>query len=235
MSNGSASSASATPPTPPWQQNQLLKGALVALNPKSPQSKVTVPFQYNPLTLTRTLEPRFYRTGGEENDRLIAPPNQNLDIDVEIEAVSRTLDGSDDTEQVGVLPHLAALELLIYPNSEEISKAETLGDQGKMQIVTPVDRRTLFIWGPKRVLPVQLTSITVTEELFNYRLSPIKAKVALKMKLITFDQANDSDYSLLLTYVQNMEKLRDGQDPAVVVAGSASQVVGATYTYDAVS
>jgi hypothetical protein len=46
---------------------------------------------------------------------------------------------------------------------------------------------TLFIWGAKRVLPVRVTELSVTEEAHDPNLNPIRAKVSLGMRVLTYN------------------------------------------------
>ena len=46
---------------------------------------------------------------------------------------------------------------------------------------------TLFVWGPQRVLPVRLTELSVTEEAFDPQLNPIRAKVSLGLRVLTYN------------------------------------------------
>jgi hypothetical protein len=43
---------------------------------------------------------------------------------------------------------------------------------------------TLFIWGVKRVLPVNINSLSITETEFNPNLDPIRATVAVNLTVI---------------------------------------------------
>ena len=45
---------------------------------------------------------------------------------------------------------------------------------------------TLLVWGKSRVVPVRLTSFSVTEEAFDPALNPIQAKVDLGMRVLTY-------------------------------------------------
>ena len=46
---------------------------------------------------------------------------------------------------------------------------------------------TVFVWSPQRVLPVRLTEFSVTEELFDPRLNPVRAKLNLGLRVLTVD------------------------------------------------
>lgn len=197
----------------PYPPIGLISGALVALkrvNP-TPTSTHLVPFQYNPDTLSRTMTPAYYEAS---KDRFTGPAKQSLDVTVKLEASRSAL----QAQSVGVLPYLAALELMIYPDSDDLDKYVQDTKSNKMKAVPPLAPRTLFIWGPGRILPVRLTSITSKETLFSPQLSPIMADVTLKMEMYPFEEADSSDYQLLLTHLKLQEGLR-----AALVAGAAAK------------
>ena len=77
---------------------------------------------------------------------------------------------------------LAATSLLISPSSDQLSTYQQDLDSGKLAAVPPVPPRILFVWGPGRVLPVAITSLTVTEEIFDGLLVPIRASVKAKLE-----------------------------------------------------
>jgi hypothetical protein len=53
--------------------------------------------------------------------------------------------------------------------------------------VIPVEApMTLFVWGLKRVLPVRLTSLSITEEAHDQSLNPIRAKVELSLSVLSY-------------------------------------------------
>lgn len=45
---------------------------------------------------------------------------------------------------------------------------------------------TLFVWGPKRILPVRISGLTINEEAFDTDLNPIRAKVSLEMAVLSY-------------------------------------------------
>lgn len=199
----------------PYPPIGLLKGLLVGLNRETPSPLNThlVPFQYNPDTLKRTLKPTYY-TGNK--DRFTGPASQSIDVTVKLEASRSAI----EAQTVGVLPYLAALELMIYPDSTELDKYVQDTRSNKLKAVPPLAPRCLFIWGPGRVLPVRLTSVTVTEQLFSPQLSPVMAEVALSMEIYPFEEAQDTDYQLLLTHL----KLQEGLRRVLEATASASAV-----------
>ena len=45
---------------------------------------------------------------------------------------------------------------------------------------------TVFIWGRQRILPVKLSSLSITEEAFDPNLNPIRAKVAMDLSVLSY-------------------------------------------------
>ena len=205
---------------PPYPPIGLLKGMLVGLHRTAPTPANTyqVPFQYNPDQLKRTLKPSYYEAS---RDRFTGPATQSIDVTVQLEA-SRSAEAA---QGVGVLPYLAALELMIYPDSTELDTYVQDTRSNKMKAVPPLAPRCLFIWGPSRVLPVRLSTVTVTEQLFNLQLTPEVASVALSMEIYPFEEADEPDYQLLLTNLKTQEKQRaelpqTGADPGVKITST---------------
>jgi hypothetical protein len=46
---------------------------------------------------------------------------------------------------------------------------------------------TLFIWGAKRIVPVRLTDFSITEEAHDPSLNPIRAKVSLGLRVLSYN------------------------------------------------
>lgn len=161
------------------------KGALVHADPFRPVPGVVV-FGYNPETLTRTLAART--TGGEGGTgplRLAGPPEETIKLSVEIDATDQLERGDPTTRAVGIAPALAALELLLYPASSVVIANEALARAGVVEILPVEAPLTLLVWGP-RTLPVRLTEFSVTEEAFDPTLNPIRAKVDLGLRVVSY-------------------------------------------------
>ena len=73
---------------------------------------------------------------------------------------------------------------------------------GTIEIIPPVAPLTLFIWGPKRVLPVRLTEFSITEEAYDPTLNPIRAKVSLGLRVLSYSDLplTHPGYSLFLAH-----------------------------------
>src|SRR5580765_4065115 len=92
---------------------RLLKGGIVLLDPQSGAVQRIITLQYNPDTLTRSLQ--IKGVGGEGGDRtealrLKGPPAETIKIDAEIDATDQLEAADSQATQVGLHPFLAALE-----------------------------------------------------------------------------------------------------------------------------
>ncbi len=166
---------------------RLQKGAIVGVDPANPLASIIV-FQYNPDTITRSLTAQT--TGGDADKgealRFKGPPQETIKLDVEVDAADQLEQGRAPATQLGIYPALAALEMLLYPKSGAVIANEAMLRLGMIEIVPPEAPLTLFIWGPKRVLPVRLTSFSITEEAFDPNLNPIRAKASLDMRVLNY-------------------------------------------------
>jgi len=166
---------------------QVQKGAIIGLDPFNPLASVIV-FQYNPDTLTRTLTAQT--TGGTPNSgealRLKGPPQESITVNIEIDAADQLERADALATSLGVHPTLASLEMLLYPKSALVIANEVLAAAGVIEVIPPEAPLTLFIWGIKRVVPVRLTTFSITEEAFDTGLNPIRAKVSLGLRVLNY-------------------------------------------------
>ena len=190
---------------------RLLKGALVGTDPTNPLASVIV-FQYNPDTLTRRLEART--TGGDEGDRseafrLTGPPKETITLKIEIDGTDQVGGLNPASLVSGIYPTLSALEMLLYPKSRTVIKNAALARAGNIEIVPPEAPLTLFVWGMGRVLPVRLTSFSITEQAYDGLLNPIRADVDLSLLVLSYhDLPYDSaGYQLFLAHQISKEIL----------------------------
>lgn len=172
---------------------RLLKGALVGIHPMNPLASVVV-FQYNPETMTRRLEAR---AAGQEGDRgeafrLTGPPKETITLSIEIDATDQLEQGNPLAGTMGLHPTLAALEMMLYPKSAMVIVNDVLSAIGTIEILPAEGPMILFVWGPARVLPVRLTSFSITEEAYDPSLNPTRAKVELSLTVLSYQ-----DLSLL--------------------------------------
>jgi contractile injection system tube protein len=170
---------------------RLQKGALVGLDPVNPLASVIV-FQYNPEKLTRTVAPQSAsaHAGGAtapgEALRLLGPPDETIKLEVDIDATDQLEKAQPPTTAAGIHPQLAALEMLLYPKSALVIANEVLLRAGVIEVVPPETPLAVLVWGAKRVLPVRLTSLNITEEMFDPNLNPIHAKATLDLRVLNY-------------------------------------------------
>ena len=175
---------------------KFLKGALVAYESQflGPIPNIIV-FQYNPEQLTRSLAHRMGQTetkdvgaARSETYRTSGPPIETINITVKIDAADQLAEPLQHPLAVakGIHPALAALELLMYPPVDQFIRSTILAAAGSTELNSLDVPLILFIWGPSRVLPVRLTSFSVTEQAFDQQLSPIRAEVQLGMKVVSY-------------------------------------------------
>lgn len=203
---------------------RLLKGALVSLDPPNPTPRVIV-FQYNPNTLTRTLEAQIVEDEGKSSSppRLKGAPVETIKLDVEIDASDQLERGDEQTGDMGIFPQLSALELLIYPKSDLIVTNSQLLKIGTIEIMPPTAPLTLFIWGKRRILPVRITEFSVTEEAHHPNLSPIRAKISLGLRVLSYSDvsADNPAWGLFLSHQVVKETMA-----ALATTGSLNAVIG---------
>ncbi|MCP4689202.1 MAG: hypothetical protein GY859_14200, partial [Desulfobacterales bacterium] len=155
--------------------------------------------------LTRTL--RAQTAGGEGVGaagavRFTGAPEESISLEVEIDAADQLEKGDFFTETWGIHPQLSALELLLYPKSAHVIERSALLKNGAIEVVPPLAPFTIFIWGPMRVMPIRLTSFSVTEQGHDQNLNPIRASVSLGMQVLSYNDFPESHrgYHLFLTH-----------------------------------
>lgn len=193
---------------------RVIKGGIVLIDPTTSAEQRIIILQYNPDTLTRSMQ--VQGVGGEGGDRsealrLTGPPVETLKIDAEIDATDQLEFPDENREAVdeGIHPQLAALETIIYPKADQLLANNTLAQFGTLEIAPMETPLTLFIWGKNRILPVRLTEFSVTEEAFDTNLNPVRAKVSLGMRVLSVDDLgfDHRGGSLYMSYHQNKERL----------------------------
>jgi hypothetical protein len=168
---------------------RLIKGAIVGIDAYNPLASVIV-FQYNPESLNRTLQPQSSgaESGGShraEPLRLSGPPVESLRLEVEIDATDQLESDDGVAGRLGIFPQLSALEMLLYPKLTSVIANTVLLAAGTIEIVPPEAPLTLFIYGPKRVLPVRISEFSIHEEAHDPNLNPIRAKVDLGLRVLS--------------------------------------------------
>ncbi|WP_033824653.1 hypothetical protein [Kitasatospora sp. MBT63] len=200
---------------------RTMRGGFVVMDGDGRAVVRTVPFQYNPETLSRTLTPRGATTdGGDRLEalRLVGPPVETLKIEVVLDATDRLEHPTEnpDTVAKGIGADLAELETMIAPATADLVAAEALTRRGTLEILPLPSPLLLLVLGANRTLPVRITEFTVTEEAFDTRLNPVLARVGLGLRVLSLDDLpmGSKGAELFLTAARRRERLagRRGAD-----------------------
>jgi hypothetical protein len=200
--------ASAFPRSP-----RLVRGGLVSVDPSSGTVLRIIALQYNPDSLSRTFQIQGVGDNGERSEalRLKGPAVETIKLEAELDVTDQLEDPDNNTNavQFGLHPQLAALEGLVNPSVSDLVSQEKLAQAGTLEIAPAEAPLTLFVWSAQRVLPVRVTEFSVTEEAFDPRLNPIRAKVSLGLRVLNVDDLpfTHRGSTIFLSYLQRRESL----------------------------
>jgi len=192
---------------------RLVKGGLVLIDAETSAVQRIIVLQYNPDTLSRTLQPQAVKESGDRAEamRLTGPPVETIKLDAEIDATDQLEfpDQHANAVQFGIQPQLAALETILYPASAQLLSNNALAAAGMLEILPTLSALTLFVWSKSRIVPVRITDFSVTEEAFDTALNPLRAKVSLGMRVLSVTDLgyDNKGGSLFMAYQQLKEQL----------------------------
>jgi hypothetical protein len=97
---------------------------------------------------------------------------------------------------------LAALEVLIYPKSADVISSQSMMSAGVIEIIPPLAAFTLLVYGPQRIVPVQVTNLNITEEAHDVNLNPTRAKVSLSLRVLSYNDllSDHPGHALFMAY-----------------------------------
>jgi hypothetical protein len=195
--------------------DKFLKGALVSFMPTFVGSLPNViVFQYNPETMTHTWNPAApppAPKAGADPMAVSGLPGESFSFKLSLSARDMIADGDANPVAAalatgsGVSTRLAALEMLLFPSgafagglvgtvtaSVGASGLSLSAGGGSSSANSSVPRSevptVLFVWGPQRILPVRVTSLSVTETLYDALLNPIQADASITLRVLTPDE-----------------------------------------------
>ena len=193
---------------------KFMKGALVSFMPTFIGSLPNViVFQYNPEQITHTWTaaagaPPPGETKDADPLAVRGVPGEQFSFSLALDATDMLADAGSNPVAAGlatvsgVYTRLAALAMLQFPSQSfgggllgAVSASLSVGgvslsagassDANKAS-VPPSDVPTvLFVWGPQRIVPVRVTSLSITEKLYDKLLNPTHADVAITLKVLT--------------------------------------------------
>ena len=204
---------------------RLVKGGIVTMDPDTSVVLSVIALQYNPDTLTRTLQIQAVQ-GGQDGVRVDAlrlrgPAVETIKLEAELDATDQLEFPRQNatTVQYGLHPQLAQLEMLVNPTVETLESDNNMANNGALEIIPLEQPLTLFVWSLSRVVPVRLTEFSITEEAFDTNLNPIRAKVSLGLRVLNVDDLgfDHPGGQMFMTYLTNKEKLAS-QAPNVAIS-----------------
>jgi hypothetical protein len=191
---------------------RLVRGGLVLVDPGTGAVQRIVALQYNPDTLTRSLQVRG--AGAESGDhiealRLKGPPIETIKLEAEIDATDAMEANDGQTNEAGLHPQLASLETIVYPTSSHLNATNSEAGSGSLEIAPAMAPLPLFVFGAKRIVPVRITELSITEEAFDANLNPMRAKLSLSLRVLSVDDLgfDVKGGNLFMTYLQAKEQL----------------------------
>lgn len=187
---------------------RILRGAFVEYGLSLPPTMVV--FQFNPVQLARQRSLSFdvpdgMQAGGGtdalrrlhqsepdlaklRNTQSVTVAEEMITLDVRLDATDALDDGDSIAENFGILPRLSTLELMVTPRGESQIPAAVgalLGATTGYSFTSVANPPlVLFVWGRKRVLPVNITRLAITETQYDTTLTPVQASVAVDMTVI---------------------------------------------------
>lgn len=169
---------------------KLLKGALVVFGAPVPVPTNLIVFQFNPDEMTRSFRQEAPQGTGAERRKSgdtgrVLPPVESYSMSIDLDAADQLETSNPIAVATGVHPALAALELLLYPQSTVVILNKVLSAAGMSLISQPKVPLVLLVWGPLRVVPVRVTSVSIKEQAYDQLLNPIRAKVDLGLQGLT--------------------------------------------------
>lgn len=206
---------------------KLLRAGIVTMSPDSGAVERIISLQYAPETLSRSLAPQL--VGGQATQgqavRYAGAPQETITLQAVLDATDQ-LEFPDQNAEVaenGLHAALAALETLLYPASAQLEKQKTQLAAGSLQIAPLEAPLALFVWSAKRIVPVMLENLQITEQFFDANLNPIRADLNLTLKVLS---VNDLGFGhrgagLFMAYLKAKEGL------AQKAAGGTLETLGA--------
>jgi hypothetical protein len=215
-------------------------------------------FQYNPETLSHTWSPAASAAPsgasqgpGQGNPLAVSgDPGEEFSFTLMMDSGDIIADGIAPAAALanasGLYPMLAALELLLFPSTSTggggvagalstgvgAAAAALGGGSGGVQRSVPLSvvPTVLFVWGPGRILPVRVSSLRITEKLYDPTLLvPTHAEAEIGLRVLTQLEIDALDDGLVKQLVQTaysyMGTLRQGLALANLV-NSTNSIVG---------
>jgi hypothetical protein len=173
----------------------LIKGLIASFDdPLLGVAPTVVLFQYNPVEITRVF--RIETSGAGEGQRsgsalnLAVPALEEYTLKLELDATDGLERSGPITLSNGIAPRLAALEMLMQPVGTSLLGGLLGGGNAIPAGRLPL---ALLVWGPGRVTPVRMTSLSIHETAFDELLNPIHASASVGLRVLRLADLGEGD------------------------------------------
>jgi hypothetical protein len=158
-------------------------------NPPPPPPGTKVPVTQTPTRTLRQFHGQFSNLLDLQKKQLVTVQEQAINFEIRLDATDKLNDGDPIAEQFGIAPQISTLELMVYPKGESLTAKLVSALLNKNTKGFSFTRGSnppliLFIFGRKRVLPVNINAMNITETEFSTDLNPIRATVAVNLTVI---------------------------------------------------
>ena len=115
---------------------------------------------------------------------------EKITFDVRLDATDKLDEGDTLTEQFGITPQLSTLEMMMLPKSQSLlggAVSQLLGASASrfLCIESMQDPPViLWVWGRKKILPVNILGLQIKEEQFSIDLNATRAVVTVQLEVI---------------------------------------------------
>lgn len=189
-----------------------LRGALIAFTDTFPLPVPTVVvFQYNPETMTHgwtvsSTAPTGQAAATSHVSQLAVsgPPVETFSFTLAMDANDTIADGDPVAAKLaegsGIYSRLAALEMLMFPLPSKTGALVGTVSAAKETVAKPPSRKVpagdlplvMFVWGPGRIVPVRVTTFSVTEKLYDsHLLNPTHAEAQIALRALASNELSD--------------------------------------------
>jgi hypothetical protein len=170
---------------------KLVKGGIVLADPTSLAVRRVITLQYNPESVTRSLQVQGTTATGDRSEalRLTGPAVETIKLDAELDATDQLEkpDANRAAVEVGLHPQIALLESLVNPTASELIATNTSAAMGMIEIAPAQAPLSFFIWSAQRIVPMRVTDFGILEDAFDSNLNPIRARISLGMRVLSVD------------------------------------------------
>lgn len=185
-----------------------------------------VVFQFNPETVTRTpslaQQTEFGDGAARDPLRVVAYPAESFSFSLRLDATDQLAASDPITIASGILPALSALELLMYPMPATQTLTLIPGSDSAYTNPPNLLPIVLFFWGPFRLMPVRVTSMSITEVEYDQLLNPTRAEVSVSLDVVSpptlADDLMIGAYKYTQTVKETMAALNLANSAAIVAS-----------------